>query len=139
MVLSEKKKINILAVLFMMTVIVWVFVFVDAKQNNILEVDFYDVGQGDGIFIETPDGKQILVDGGPSNMILEKLGKEMSFYDRYIDLVVLTHPEYDHINGLIEVIKRHDIGAIITTGVVRDTNAYKEWVITIEEKAVKNG
>ena len=74
---------------FMMTVIVWVFVFVDAKQNNILEVDFYDVGQGDGIFIETPDGKQILVDGGPSNMILEKLGKEMSFYDRYIDLVIL--------------------------------------------------
>ena len=136
MVLSEKKKITILVSLFVMTVITWVFVFIDARQDNILEVDFFNVGQGDAIFIEMPDGKQILIDGRPSSVILEKLGKEVPFYDRYIDLVVLTHPEYDHINGLIEVIKRYDIGGIITTGVVRDTNAYKEWIRTIEERDI---
>ncbi len=101
-----------------------------------MEIDFFDVGQGDGIFVETGDGKQMLVDGGPSNVILEKLGKEMGFYDRYIDLVILTHPEYDHIGGLIEVIKRYNIGAIITTGVVRDTNQYKEWIKIIEQKNI---
>jgi len=136
MFLQEKTKIRILGSLFIVTIFVWAFVFIDAKQDDILEVDFFDVGQGDSIFIETIDGKQILIDGGPSSIILEKLGKEMSFYDRYIDLIILTHPEYDHINGLIEVIKRYDIGAIITTGVVRDTNTYKEWIKVIKEKNI---
>jgi len=136
MVFQEKTKIKILISFFIIVILVWMFVFIDAKQDDILEVDFFDVGQGDSIFIETIDGKQILVDGGPSSIILEKLGKEMSFYDRYIDLIVLTHPEHDHINGLIEVIKRYDIGAIITTGAVRDTNAYKEWIKVIKEKNI---
>jgi len=77
-----------------------------------------------------------LVDGGPSSTILEKLGREMPFYDRYIDLIILTHPEYDHINGLIEVIKRYDIGAVITNGVVRDTGQYKEWIRIIEQENI---
>lgn len=136
MVIQEKNKIRILIVLFSITVIIWVFVFGEAKQSDVLEINFFDVGQGDAIFIETGDGKQMLIDAGPSNVILDKLGKEIPFYDRYIDLVILTHPEYDHINGLIEVIKRYDVGAIITTGVVRDTNQYKEWVRIIEQKNI---
>lgn len=133
---SEKTKRNILITLFITAVVAWGFVFVEAKQSDILEIDFFDIGQGDAIFIETSDNKQVLIDGGPSSVILEKLGKEMAFYDRYIDFVILTHPEFDHINGLIEVIKRYDIGAIITTGVVRDTNAYKEWIKIIEQKNI---
>ncbi len=136
MVIQEKNKIRILIVLFSITVIIWVFVFKEAKQSDVLEIDFFDIGQGDAIFIETGDNKQMLIDAGPSNVILDKLGKEMAFYDRYIDLVILTHPEHDHINGLIEVIKRYDVGAIITTGVVRDTNQYKEWVKIIEQKNI---
>jgi len=136
MVIQEKNKIRILIVLFSITVIIWVFVFKEAKQSDVLEIDFFDIGQGDGIFIETGDNKQMLIDAGPSNVILDKLGKEIPFYDRYIDLVILTHPEHDHINGLIEVIKRYDVGAIITTGVVRDTNQYKEWVKIIEQKNI---
>jgi len=136
MVIQEKNKIRILIVLFSITVIIWVFVFGEAKQSDVLEIDFFDIGQGDGIFVETGDNKQVLIDGGPSNIILDKLGKEIPFYDRYIDLVILTHPEYDHINGLIEVVKRYDVGAIITTGVVRDTNQYKEWIKIIEQKNI---
>lgn len=136
MVIQEKNKITILAVLFMITVVVWVFVFAENSKGDILEIDFFDVGQGDAIFVETGDDRQILIDGGPSNVILDKLGKELPFYDRYIDLIILTHPEYDHINGLIEVIKRYNIGAIITNGVVRDTNQYKEWIRTIQEKDI---
>ena len=120
----------------MIAIVVWVFVFAENSKGDILKVDFFDVGQGDGIFVETGDGKQMLVDGGPSNVILEKLGKEMTFYDRYIDLVILTHPEYDHISGLIEVVKRYSIGAIITTGVIRDTNQYKEWIKIIEQRNI---
>ena len=136
MVIQEKNKIRILIVLFVITIIVWVFVFGEAEQSDVLKINFFDIGQGDGIFVETGDGKQMLIDAGPSNVILDKLGKEIPFYDRYIDLVILTHPEHDHINGLIEIIKRYDVGAIITTGVVRDTNQYKEWVKIIEQKNI---
>ena len=136
MVLQEKTKIKILAVLFAIAVIVWVFVFVEVRQKEFLEINFFDVGQGDSIFIETMDKKQILIDGGPDLSILEKIGLEMPFYDRYIDLIILSHPEADHLNGLIEVIKRYEIGAIITTGVIRDTEQYKQWIETIEEKNI---
>jgi len=134
--ISQKMQRNILGALFIITIVVWGFVFRDARESDSVEVNVYDVGQGDGIFIETGNGKQILIDGGPDLTIAEKLGKEMPFYDRYIDLVILTHPEYDHINGLIEVIKRYEIGAIITNGVIRETNQYKEWIRIIEEKDI---
>jgi len=135
MFIQEKPKISLLVILFLIATIVWIFVFTDASQK-FLEVKFFDVGQGDAIFIETMDKKQILIDGGPSSVILEKLGGEMSFYDRYIDLAILTHPEYDHINGLVEVIKRYQIGAIVATGAINAIEQYEEWLKIIEEKNI---
>lgn len=132
---SKKYQVIILIGLLATTVVVWIFVFTQ-ESGELLKITFFDVGQGDAEFIETPDKKQILIDGGPGLSILEKLGKAMPFYDRYIDLIILTHPEYDHINGLIEIIKRYDIGAIITTGVINDTDQYKEWIRIIKEKEI---
>jgi len=97
-------------------------------------VDFFDVGQGDAIFIETPQRYQILIDGGPDNVVLEKLGERMLFWDRTIDLVILTHPEYDHMAGLIEVLKTYEVKNILWTGIVRDTAEYGEWKRLIGEE-----
>jgi competence protein ComEC len=133
MSIFQKFSWKTLAIVFVVVILVWVFVSIEGRGNKFLEIDFYDVGQGDAIFIETPNGKQILVDGGPDLTILEKLGRELPFWDRYIDLVILTHPEYDHIGGLIEIIKRYKIGGILTTGVVRNTAEYKEWKRVIKE------
>lgn len=83
------------------------------KSSEELKVYFFDVGQGDSIFIQTKKGKQILIDGGPDQKIIEKLSKVMPFWDRRIDLIILTHPEYDHLNGLLEVLKRYKINGII--------------------------
>lgn len=135
MSILKNKLFRILAIAFAILILAWVWVFVEEKQE-FLEIDFYDVGQGDAIFIETPKGKQILVDGGPDLTILEKLGRELPFWDRYIDLVILTHPEYDHIGGLIEVIKRYKVGGILTTGVVRDTAEYRKWQRIIEQENI---
>ncbi len=82
----------ILGALFLANILAWVVVY-DLNKNQLLEVNFFDVGQGDAIFIETPKNYQILIDGGPGSAVLEKLGKEMPFWDRTIDLIVLTHPE----------------------------------------------
>jgi competence protein ComEC len=116
----------------------WITVF-DLSKSGILEVTFFDVGQGDAIFIETPKMHQILIDGGPSSAILEKLAKEMPFWDRSIDLIILTHPEYDHMVGLLEVLKRYKVENILWTGVVRDVVEYKEWVKLIKEEEIKEG
>lgn len=135
MYLQKKKQIGILAGLFLIAVTVWFFNFQEIS-GKFLKVKFLDVGQGDAEFIETPDKKQILIDGGPDLSILEKLGKAMPFYDRYIDLVILSHPEADHLNGLIEVLKRYQIGAVITNGVIRETSQYKEFMDTIKAKRI---
>ena len=68
-----------------------------------LHVYFLDVGQGDAQLIEF-EGKQVLIDGGPDGKVLSELGQVMPFNDRSIDLVILTHPDADHINGLIKVL-----------------------------------
>jgi competence protein ComEC len=123
----------ILSFLLICNVFSWLVVY-DLSRPQFLEVIFFDIGQGDSIFIETPGNYQILIDGGPSNIILEKLGKEMDFWDRKIDLIILTHPEHDHIAGLIEVLKRYEVENIVWTGILRDTAEYKEWVRLIEEE-----
>jgi len=124
-----------LSILVCLNVVAWVVVKSALADSN-LEVVFFDIGQGDSIFIETPEGNQILVDGGPDSTILEKLGQELPFWDRYIDLIVLTHPEHDHIHGLIEVIKRYKIGGILTNGVVRETAEYREWIRIIKKEEI---
>lgn len=121
--------------LFFLNIFAWLAVC-DLSQGHYLEINFFNVGQGDAIFIETPARQQILIDGGPDPSILTKLSREMPFFDRTIDLVILTHPEKDHIAGLFEVLKRYKIKTILWTGVVRDTDEWQEWVNLIrKEKA----
>lgn len=134
--MAKKKKIGILAGLFLANLFAWSSVY-DLSRARGLEVNFFDVGQGDSIFIETPHRQQILIDGGPSSVILEKLKKEMPFWDRTIDFVILTHPEKDHITGLLDVLKRYKVENILWTGVARDTAEYREWEKLIKEEGAK--
>jgi len=92
-----------------------------------LRVTFFDIGQGDSIFVETPQGHQILIDGGPNSAVIEKLGKAMPFWDKTINLMVLTHPEADHISGLVDVLKQYAVQNVLWTGVEKDTNIFAVW------------
>ncbi|MBZ9577735.1 MBL fold metallo-hydrolase [Patescibacteria group bacterium] len=116
----------VLGILVCLNVVAWIVVW-DLSQPRFLEVVFFDVGQGDAIFVETPDRHQVLIDGGPDLTVLEKLAKEMPFYDRSIDLIILTHPEHDHFFGLLEVLKRYEVKNILWTGIIRDTAEWEEW------------
>ena len=101
-----------------------------------LEVDFLDVGQGDAILIKSPFGQNILIDGGPDSKVIEELGKSLPFWDKRIDLMVLTHPHDDHVTGLIEVIKRYNVKKILYTGVVHDSPNYLAWLAAIRERKI---
>jgi len=116
----ERKNIKfyILGFLFIVASLVLTAVF-STERGGVLTVNFFDVGQGDAIFIEFWDS-QILIDGGPDKKILEKLSKEMPFWDRTIDAVILTHPDPDHLNGILEVLKRYKVNKFFYSGEVLD-------------------
>ncbi|OGZ33332.1 MAG: hypothetical protein A2174_00615 [Candidatus Portnoybacteria bacterium RBG_13_41_18] len=114
---------------------VWTAVFARGQSGS-LEVHFFDIGQGKAIFIETPDGNQVLIDGGPDNSVLAKLSQAMPFYDRDIDLLILTHPDSDHLNGLVEVLKRYAVGKIIESGIIDSSAEYQAWHELIKEKNI---
>jgi len=126
----------VLGFLVLANIFAWTVVF-DLRQSKFLEVNFFDVGQGDAIFIETPERHQILIDGGPDSTILEKLGAEIPFWDRTIDLVILTHPEEDHLSGLIGVLKRYKVENILWTSVLHAAPEYDEWNRAIENEGAK--
>jgi len=99
-------------------------IFVAVKP---LQIIFLDVGQGDSILVQKGT-QQILIDGGPSGKTeLAKLGQHLPYFDDEIELVILTHPDKDHLAGLVEVVRNYKIGKVLATGAEKDTEVYKEW------------
>jgi competence protein ComEC len=103
-----------------------IFFYQNARLNDgKLHVVVCDVGQGDGILIRTPNGSDILVDGGPDDSILSCLSSHLPFWDRTIELMVLTHPHTDHAAGLVDVLKRYTVLHFVTEKVLGQTATYK--------------
>lgn len=91
-----------------------IWLILRASPDGRLHVWFLDVGQGDAILIQTPDGQQILVDGGPSpGALLDELGEVLPFWDRSLDLVVLTHADADHVSGLLPLLERFEVATAV--------------------------
>jgi len=96
-------------------------------EKKPLEIVFFDVGQGDSFLIQKGT-RQILIDGGPSGKTeLAKLGRYLPYFDNEIEIVIATHPDKDHIAGLVEAARNYRIGKVLTTGAGKDTQVYKEW------------
>ncbi len=112
-----------------------IIIFIDlTSRPEVLSEYFLPVGEGDGELIITPSGAKILIDGGPDSFsVLKGLEKILSPYDRYIDAVVLTHPEADHFTGLINVFKRYKVGIFISNGIISDKDSFKNLSSVIAE------
>lgn len=127
--------------LIIIAMLVWVGVFSSYRAdsgNKNLQIYFLNVGQGDSEYIKIPGGQDILIDGGPDNSVLSELGKVMDFGDRKIDLVILTHPHADHVTGLVEVLKRYEVGEVWESGVEYPSATYDIWEKLIAEKNIKD-
>ena len=120
----QKIKWYFLAGLFFLTIFIWYVVYRE-DSHGILTITFLDVGQGDSIYIEAPNGNQILLDGGPDKKILKALSRVMPFYDRSIDLLALTHPHLDHFGGFLSILSRYDVGGFVSSGTIHDTPEFK--------------
>lgn len=101
-----------------------------------LTVYFYDVGQGDAIHIRNAQGFDVLIDGGPTGRVVEKLGRTLPFWDRTIELMVLTHPHADHVVGLIAVLRRFKVQRVLVTGVLHTTDEYLTWLQEIKNQDI---
>ncbi|PJE51310.1 MAG: hypothetical protein COV29_00965 [Candidatus Yanofskybacteria bacterium CG10_big_fil_rev_8_21_14_0_10_36_16] len=122
--------------ILVITAILTVFSFyaISKLPDGKTHVWFLDVGQGDAIFIQTPKGNQILVDGGPGSSVIQELGAVMPFWDHTIDLVVMTHPDADHINGLLDVLGRYHVAQSIETGIGCETDQCQFWEKLIKQE-----
>lgn len=128
--LAKKSRIVTLVILLFANFFIWNALLAEERGGE-LKIAFLDVGQGDAIFIEAPNGNQILIDGGPGKNVLAELNKVMSVYDRTIDAILVSNPDKDHIGGLLEVLKAFEVGAVLEPGTKPDTAIYQEF-----EKAV---
>lgn len=99
---------------------VWYAVYTESGRHE-LTVAFLDIGQGDAIFIEAPNGNQVLVDAGPNSKVLSELSKVMPWYDKTIDMIVITNPDKDHIGGFIDVLKRYKVSRSLEPGTENKT------------------
>ncbi len=132
------KNIKLYSLLFLIIINVIIFYAVSFSDNKgLLKVTFLDVGQGDSIFVQSPNGNQILVDSGVSKNILNVLSRVMPFYDRSIDVVIATHPDQDHIGGFPEILKRYKVGRYFDDGLVGETATFKEISYELIDKNIK--
>jgi competence protein ComEC len=107
----------LLAVLLVITVA--------ARPDGRLHVTALDIGQGDAILLETPSGATMLIDGGPDpELTLRRLGANLPFFARRLDVLLLTHPHQDHVAGLVEALDRFEVGTVIHAGIAFENAAY---------------
>lgn len=133
--LSRLPKKWIIPPLVIIAILIWTAAL--TMPDNQLHVSFLNVGQGDAILIQTPNRQNILIDGGPSPQAISlELSKKLPFWERTIDLIVLTQPQADHITGLVEVLHRYRVKQVLEPGVTSNTPVYQEWLKLIRQKQI---
>ena len=123
--------------LLITTILVWV-AFLNMPDDK-LHVSILDVGQGDAILIQTPNRQDILIDGGPNPQAIRlELGKRLPFWDKTIDLVILTQPQADHVAGLIAVLKKYNVPQVIEPEITYNSVTYQQWLKLVNDNEIKH-
>lgn len=105
-------------------------------EKNLLQVSFLDVGQGDAIYIQAPNGHQMIIDGGKAGTLLEPLSVVMPFGDRSVDVIMITNPDADHYAGFLDLLDGYTVGAVVESGTHSDTTTYKTLGQKIDEQKI---
>jgi competence protein ComEC len=124
--------------LLLLAFTIWVFYLNLQGSKKVLTFAMLDVGQGDGLFIESPTGTQILVDAGPPRKILGELRRLMPPLDRRIDGIIITNPDADHIGGFADVLKNYKVGLVFEPGTINDSKTYQNLETEIKKQKIPN-
>ena len=131
-IMREMKRGAILIILLILNIFIWPLAL--RAKEPVLKVAFLDVGQGDAIYIEAPNGNQVLIDGGRDRRVLRPLGEVMPWDDKTLDLIIATHPDADHIGGLPAVLERYEVAGVIHNGDTATTQTYRTLVADMKEE-----
>lgn len=124
-------KETVLVLLVSVSVVLW-YVVINEDRKGILTFAVLDVGQGDSLFIESPTGVQVLVDGGPGKNLMKEISKVLPWYDRRIDMLVVTNPDRDHYEGFIPLLDKYKVDVVLEPGTNNTNEAYK----VLEDKII---
>ena len=127
-----------ITVLVLVSMLGQFFVSGTGFDKETIAIWIFDVGQGDAIFIDAPNA-QVLIDGGPSVEVIEKLTATMPYWDRSIDLLVNSHPHADHVTGLVHVLERYDVTSVWTSGQAYGTDIFDAFKDLSFQQAVVSG
>lgn len=135
------RKVFSIGVLFGTVCLLGIVFFTLPKQviyGTLGKAEFYmlDIGQGDSFLVVAPNGSKMLIDGGKDAKVLTELAKVLPIGDRYIDVVVATHPDADHIGGLVYVLQKYDVGIFLTSEVDGTTKTFENLFTTLEKKKI---
>jgi len=101
-----------------------VLIFLSNIYDPRSKIVFCDVGQGDAIYLRIKNKIDVLIDAGPDRKVLDCLGRHMPFFDKKIELAIISHPDKDHVAGFIPIIDRYKIGLIYSVPVNQPTKTY---------------
>src|SRR3989344_31344 len=127
----------LLGFIFVATFFIW-YVMAREDRGGLLTVAFLDIGQGDAIFIESPTGAQMLIDGGPGAIVLRELGKVMPFYDRSIDLLLVSNPDSDHMSGFLDVLRSFTVSTLVEPGTVGASADYRSLLEEVKKEGASH-
>jgi competence protein ComEC len=108
--------------------------FIWTQPDGKLHIVFCNVGQGDAAYIRFADGRDMLVDGGPDASVLSCLSRHMPFWDRNIDIVVLSHPQKDHMEELLSVFERYTVGYFIRSNIDSTSEDFTKLMGIVKKK-----
>jgi competence protein ComEC len=132
-----KRKVILISFSFFLILNIFIWSAIYIQGHGKLKVDFLDVGQGDSIYIQAPNGNNILIDGGIDRKVLSSLGNVLPFGNIKIDIVLGTHPDADHIGGLPFVFDNYKVSAYVDNGAKSDTTVFKTLENKIESEKVE--
>lgn len=98
-----------------------------------LRISFLDVGQGDGILLQVPEGA-VLVDQGPPEAHVDELVRDLGV--RRVELLVLTHPQRDHIGGAAAVLRSMRVDALLDPGLPSPSPYEEEALEAADDRSV---
>ena len=125
----------ILLCLIVLSAVLWVVVLHE-NRKGILTFAVLNIGQGDSLFIESPTGTQVIVDGGPNNNLMKEIPHMMPWYDRHIDMLVVTNPDQDHYSGFIPLLDKYSVDVVLESGTRSPTDTYKYLEKKIADKKI---
>lgn len=105
------------------------------REERTTGMHVLDVGQGDAILLRS-GSVDVLVDGGPDASVLQALGAVRPFWDRRLDVVLLTHPQEDHVRGLLDILERENVGLVLLPEIPAASATFKEFIRRLHERRI---